>query len=390
MSQRREPGELYDYEKARKRRQRNYKIKQILWVLAIVLVLGIVLYLNDLLVSRNVTTQIGEFVESIGGSGYPVKRPGGTIIDTKPLGKNLAFMNDTNLYVYNPKGKRLLAVQQMSERSVMQTNAERILVYHQGDNQFRVYSSTGELFSKELEDGIIVGSMGQNGDIAIVSAARQFVAEINVFNRDFDWMMTVSASDHQVTAVDISPKGNQVIVGYATTSGGVLQSIVKSYDVATGLEEYEMPLSDQLVLDLHYQPDGGFSVLTDTQFVCYTPQGEVKGSYAYPAGYELRIVEEKQGKTLLYYRDNRTEQGEFVFLDGEAQPLATLGTTQRVLDVVISTRYIYILTGDKLLQYDKTFQLQQEMEILGAQVLECVQDTVYLFTKNTIEILEET
>ena len=351
-----------------------------------------ILYVNDWLVQKNATSQIGEFIDSIGGTGYPIRSPGGIIQTTDSLGRNLLVMNDTNLYVYNPKGKRILNVQQVSEHSVVKTNAERALLYHQGDRQFTVLSATTELHTQELEDGIVVADMGKGGDLVVVTAARQFTANIMVFDPDFKHVMTRrSTSDRQVSAVSISPKGEYIVVGDITTENGVIQSIITLYYAKSGEEVAHFTLPEQFVLDVRFQNEQSFSVLTDTQFSVYSLEsaqsGTSNGVYHVPAGYALEGFETNGLETLLFYGDKHSGREEIALLNSKAELLGLLPPTGTVKDVALSDKYLYILLSTGVERYNYDLEVLEFTETQGVVRMERVRDTVYLFTKDEIQVL---
>lgn len=387
-----EPRTPIDYEDARKKRQRAYKRKQFFLLLFIVLLVLTILYVNDWLVQKNATSQIGEFIDSIGGTGYPIRSPGGIIQTTDSLGRNLLVMNDTNLYVYNPKGKRILNVQQVSEHSVVKTNSDRALLYHQGDRRFTVLSATTELHTEELEDGIVVADMGKGGDLVVVTAARQFTANIMVFDPDFKHVMTRrSTSDRQVSAVSISPKGDYIVVGDITTDNGVIQSIITLYHSKNGEEIAYFTLPEQFVLDVKFQSEQSFSVLTDSQFSVYSLEsakaGTNNGVYHFPAGYALEGFETNGTETLLFHYDKHSGREEMALLNGKAELLGLLPPTEPVKDAVLSDKYLYILLPTGVERYNYDLEAVEFTETQGVVRMERVRDTIYLFTKDEIQEL---
>ena len=146
-----------NFDKLRKRRRLIENIKRLAFLALVLAVVGVVLFLNNLFIERGTSIRVSDFIETRGGPGFPVDFPGGIIRDIKPMGKNLAVLTDTNLYIYNDKGRSVANIQRMGDRTVMLTNQGRILSFDPGHRVYRMHTPSRS-DSGELENGVLAAN----------------------------------------------------------------------------------------------------------------------------------------------------------------------------------------------------------------------------------------
>lgn len=349
-------GKAVDFEKIRKRRQRATVFKRLLILSGVIILVGMAMFLNNILVEESVTTRFSDIIDSMGGSGYPIPVPGGLIRDVKSMGNNLAVLNDTSLYIYSPKGKTISNIQKMNDQSVVVTSSSRVLAFAIGNKTFAVHSRSKELFSKTLEYGVMTGDLNERGDFAIVAPVKQFSSKVTVYNKRFDEIYYWSTPEY-VTHVSLSPKGDMMAVCALRGQGGVLESLVYLFRFSEDKEQATVALTlpEQLVLELKFEEDDRVRLLTDRRYLVLDNKGREKYSYDF-AGTQILGAEFSDRRTLLHIHERDGKAQRLVLLDASLLEKASLEIDKTVLDIALSKDTAYVLTQDGVMAYDLNFE----------------------------------
>lgn len=376
-----------DFNKVRKRRQRTQTLKRLVILAAIFALIGGIVALNSFLIEQGITTQLSDWIGGMGGSGYPVPVPGGIIRDVKAAGNAMAVLNDTNLAIYTDKGKQSGNFQEMTGNTVLLAGDDRLLTFDVGAKQFAVHSRTKTLLKKDIEYGIFAGGMNQRGDYAIVSSSKQAICQINVYNKQLKEIYICYLTENLVGSVGISPSGKMMAAGWLSGNGGVLLSGVNVYlfsnqegPVAT------VELGDDLILDVRFFEDDRIGILTDRQYLVIGADGSEKYSYRY--GNRQLTAFEAEGRQMLLLCENReTRMSNVILLDAELKEKAVYETNDKITDIALAPRRVYLLTEKGVATYSQSFEPLGFEEALFATNLQLVKGRVYYLTREEIRVL---
>jgi hypothetical protein len=109
------------------------------------------------------------------------------------MGRNLALRNDTTLYIYSPKGKQLLSVQQLTEKSVAVAAKKRVLTYDYGGKKLAVHSAGKTLMTHQFEDMVLGADLGEGGEYAVITSPSHYISKVSAYNSSFQRCSTVFA-----------------------------------------------------------------------------------------------------------------------------------------------------------------------------------------------------
>lgn len=384
-----ENKQVVDFNKLRKKRQRATAVRRLLILAGLLVVVLLAVFLNTILVQESFTTRISDLVNGIGGSGYPVPLPGGVIRDVKSSGNNLAVLNDTNLYIYNAKGKQVGNFQKMTENTVLLTGSGRFLTYESQSQRYGVYSTSKTLHTQESEYGIITAGMNDRGDYAVVSSSKQAICEINVYNKQFDRIYWCTFAENIVHHVSLAPKGTLMAAGWINGQDGALYSGVKIFMLGSNEEQAAFDLPDRLILDLRFQEENRIAVLTDQDYLVADASGAVKHRYHF-GGRQVAAVEYDGKQTLLLLENRETRSGDAVLLGAELEELAAYSTQEKVLDMALTGKRIYLLQEDAIYTFDRQFHPVESgarIEVQHVSRIQSAGNSLYYLTGEEIRVL---
>lgn len=382
--------DIKDIAKERKKRQRKYRSRKIIGLLLIFLAIFIAAYLNDVLVKKNVPGYLSGVMDSLGGSGFPVSIPDGSVRAIDSVGKNLAVLKDSNLYVYNNKGKQLENIQRMSERTVMHTNKDRVFYYDIGSRDITLHGINSKVFETTMDDNIITGSLGENGEMAVVTWPPNYVAQVKVFREDSEEaFFTYSFSEKLVSNVAVSPKGKQLAIATLSSDGGLLDYNILLYSLENKEEKPEsINLENEIVIWMDYYQEDTIAILTDRGYYIFDKSGAHVNSYSFPSSFELVEFRCKQGQVFVMGKDTQTREYQCILLSNLAKELGNTYFDRRPTDIDIGDRYIYILTGNKILQCQNDFTVVESYPVENVERVYFLNGVLYTLTKREIDILD--
>lgn len=382
-------NQAVDFDKVRKRRQRIATLKRLLILAGVMLLVGVLLLANQIMVEEGITTTLSDFAESFGGSGFPVDLPGGVIHGVGNVGSNLTVLNDTNLYIYSPKGKILQNVQKMTEQGAAVPNSNRVLTFAVGDKDFAIHSLSRELHKGSLDYGILCGDMNERGDFALVSQIKQFAAKTIVYDKHFTEIYSWSSPEY-VTNVSLSPKGDMMAVSCISSDGGLLESQLYTFRFSEDKEQAEIALrlEDNLVLDVKFAEDDRIDVLTDKQYLRLNGIGEIKQTYDF-GGMQVLAMKKSERQTLLLFRTEDGKAYRLVLMDASLKEKSTLESKTQIKGMSLGKDTVYVLTSGGIGVYNSSFELKSKLNRRNISNIHLAGGRLYYLTPDEIHALTQ-
>lgn len=374
-----------DFNKIRKKRRRTQLLKRVGVLLGIALTLLVILSLNEMLVQEGILTRMRDFFGGLGGSGYPIPAPGGVMREVMAVEGDVAVLNDTNLYLYNHKGKELLNLQRMNDHTVALTAGGRILTYDLGGTKYRVHTRQSLLLEKEHDHAITSMALGERGDYAVVSSSKQYTAQVTVFTPRFEMAFQWS-SNEMVTGVALHPKGGKMVASSVGALEGVLRSAVYLFAFDSDKELAKVEFEDQLILWLAYLDDHHIGVLTDKSYYVLDEQGHHQAQFSFGGEHPVTLRCHK-GDMLLLCENTEARSQTLLLVDARGRELGKIQPQQKVRDMQVGSS-VYLLTDQEIIRLDKTLSPLAAAPITGVNRILLANQVLYGFNSEVIQVLD--
>ncbi len=374
-----------DFNKIRKKRKRTQLFKRMGVLLGLALILLVLLSLNDMLVQEGALTRMRDFFGGMGGSGYPIPAPGGVLREVMALDGDVAVLNDTNLYLYNKKGKELLNLQRMSDNTIALTAGGRILTYELGGTRYKIHTRQSLLLEGEHEHPITAMALGERGDYAVVSSSKQYAAQVTAYSPRFEMAFQWS-SNELVTGVALHPKGGGMAASSVGAWEGVLRSSIYFFAFNTDKELAKVDFTDQLILWMAYLGDNQIGVLTDKSYHILDGQGNLLAELSL-AGERPVALRSNKGELLLLCENPEARSQTLLLVDSKGKELGRLHPGQKVRDMQVGGS-VYLLTDDGIVRCDKTLSPVATSPITGVNRILLANQVLYGFTAEEIQMLD--
>ncbi len=268
-----------DMRKLRRKRKAKRTFKNLLFVFAVVLVVGIIyvtqdrwiVYLDGILERAEVNAEFGE--ASIAEGNYPIDISKKTNTAIGTLGNGWTLFADTEFYVYDHSGDISFSVQATYANPIITSAEKRTLIYDLGGYNFMVCNSKKQIFSKKLTNQILLGAVGADGSVAIVTSTDKYSSYLTVYDRNgseiFHW-----ADGNMITAIAIDDSGRGCLVSSSYALGGEFNSCVTALDFSSTEIQFKTSPVKALTFALGYSHDG-FWLIADDALYRFSREGDV-------------------------------------------------------------------------------------------------------------------
>jgi len=376
-----------DFEKIRKARRRGIFLRRLVILAAIMIGIFSIMSLNNLLVHWQFPTLANNFLQGFGGPGFPLQAPGGTLRDVKALGSDIVVLNDSNLHLYNRRGRELLNIQRISENTILLTTGNRMLTYSNGSPAFQIHFQNRLIFEAEHDNPIISAALGARGNYALVSSTMQFTSQVTVFTERFEQYFQWSSSE-LVAMVALNARGTEMAAGSIGASGGQFLSTVFlfAFDNTEVVRRLELP--GELILDLEYLSNDRIGIITDKGLrIMDAGTGMLINSYDISAG---RIaLARMSGEYILLLNENPEYRAQTVILlSAMGVELGRSEPETPVRDMQVGGGRVYVLTSGGVLRYGNGMNLTGEAQQTGIQRILLAGNALYYFTGDEIRVMD--
>ena len=272
-----------DMRKLRRKRRAKRNIKNVTFILVIIVIAGLI-YLSrdawldffDGILARSQASTVQNDGTLLGGN-YPIDISKKTNTAIGKIQRSWTLFADTTFYVYDPSGEVVYSEQAPYSNPIVEESDKRALIYDQGGYNFLVAGPRDEIYSKRLTDQILLGAIGPDGSVAIVTVNEKYASYLTIYDKSgseiYRW-----ADGTMITAVAISDNGKGCLVSSTYARGGTFRSVVTRLDFSsTEVSMQTIPL-ETLGFEVAYCSNG-FWLLGRDRIYRLNNDGGIETSY---------------------------------------------------------------------------------------------------------------
>lgn len=275
-----------DMRKLRRKRRTKRHLKNFAFILAVLMVTGLI-YLSrdawinyfDGILDRARTTSAVQNDGALAGGNYPIDISKKTNTDIGRMQRNWTLFADTTFYVYDSSGDIVYSAQAPYTNPIVEESDKRTLVYDQGGYNFMVLSSKKQIYTKRLTSQILLGAIGSDGSVAIVTANDKFASYLTVYDKNgseiYHW-----ADGTMITAAAVNSNGTGCLISSSYARGGTYRSVITQLSFSSTDVVMQTSELDTLGFAVDYCDDGIWLVGNDKLYRL-TESGEVAMTYFY-------------------------------------------------------------------------------------------------------------
>ena len=262
------------------------------------------------------------------------------------------------------------------QNPVVDTVGNAALVYDAGGQSLFVYRDRAEVFSLSLDDGqqLLAASMNSQGWLVVVSQESGYKGIVTVYDNTFSPQIQLHLSSRFVMDAVLSPDSKSLALLTLGLNDNAFESRVDFYQLNRTEEETEpdwtCPVGGDVILAMRWD-NSGIWALGETSLSILSTDGTVTGSCNYGDLYLKGFSLDGDGTAVLLlgkFRAGTSAELWVVNADGETQAL--LSIEEQVLSLSAASRYVALLTADRLDIYNQDLEVYSTLEgTQGAQTV---------------------
>jgi len=325
-----------------------------------------------------------------GNSDWPVNTGITDPLQIEELAGGFVALNTSDVAIYSAYGSRVRTMQPGYARPTLSVGAARFVLYNRGGTELQVESRTRNLYTKRFDNNLLLCAMSDNGMLAVVTESGRYTAELSVYDRNFEEILTWQMTEGTPISLSFAPDNRRLAVGSIAAQNGQIHSTVTMLDTGPGTAESPVYTATpgSTLLRLDWLADQYLMAVFDSYLAVIDPRtGQETDRYDY-GGASLQSVAPARQQTalLLTIRGGNN----LIVLDGtdHLTPLTEIPAGQASA-VTATSKELYLLTPSAVECYSfsgvQKWVRQTDTGASPLAVLDAAE--TLLFTGSTAEIL---
>lgn len=373
-------GDLTKYSKKKASHKRAFR-----GALFLLVILSVVL----IVINRSkITAPLKDAALDLDDGGFPIHLAGSPDYTLRSMGDNLCLLTDMYLSAYTLDGARISETQHGLQNPSMITNSKRALLYDVSGKELGLYSRTGNLYKKTLDDTIIFCALSGDERCAVVTTSARYVNTLYVFNGEGEQVFRYNSPLEKLMQAEFSDDGTELYVSTVSASNGDFSLKIIRFDLKNGESHvWERYIGSSLTYSLEYCGDGLYAVTESGAVLLDTETGEILKS----AGYSKTVTEILSSDKLrmTVFSDSASNGSVLTLYDGGLSASAS-AVIPGEIDIAVDSDKVYVLTSSEVIEYDSALTVVNTTEINGVySEIAASGGNVYLLGYNAIEKLSD-
>ena len=274
------------------------------------------------------------------------------------LSGGLSVASATGLSLYDKDGVETASIQASMSAPVLKTGGEIAMAYDTGGNTLEAASQkNGSVLHISSQKPILDADIASDGSICYLSSESGYRSVLYVYNSQQALIYRWLSSSQYFMRCTVSSGAKYAAAAALGQEDGMFQSSIVLF--RTDSEEIlrTIPIGNALIYDLHFLSGNALCVLCEDALYFYDLDGQCLGSYAFEDAYLKDYTLDGSGFVTLVMNLYKAGNRYTVLTVGyDGTVLGTLPTSEQILDISASGRYLALLTSGSLAIYDQNLK----------------------------------
>lgn len=350
-----EKGDLTKYSKKKASHKRAFR-----GALLLLVILSVILIVINW---DKITAPLKDAALDLDDGGFPIQLAGSPDYSLSTMGDNLCLLTDMYLTAYTLDGARISETQHGLQNPAMLTNDKRALLYDISGKELGLYSRTGNLYKKTLDDTIVFCALSSDERCAVVTTSARYVNTLYVFNGEGEQVFRYNSPLEKLMQAEFSDDGSELYVSTVSAANGELSLKIVRFDLKKAESSvWEKYIGSSLTYTLEYSGDGLYVVTENGAMLLDTETGEVLKSAAY--GKTITEILSTDKLRMTVFSDSASNGSVLTLYDKELNAAAS-AVVLGAIDIAAYGDRVYVLTSTEVIEYDSALAEVKTTEISG-------------------------
>lgn len=286
------------------------------------------------------------------GSDFPVYPIGGKIITSKSLSTNIFTLTDTNFLGYSKNGGEIINIQHGFDNPSVSFSPARNLIYNNKNKKYIITNFSSTLYSGELENEILLGTISRSGHYAFATKSTGFETQVEVYNKNYKLKYKWFSANEPVSNILLSNNGKRLAVVTSSATNGEIKSTLYllKYNSADPYFKYE--LSDYVYELKSYQ--NGFVAILSDKAIYYSWNSGEKLSKTFEDEKISFFKMNPDGDNIIVTNNGIITNRYKLYYFKKNKEIFSFEFNGFITDLSINDKKIYLLSNKKIIVLNKT------------------------------------
>lgn len=340
-----------DMRKLRRKKKTKRMIKNTIFICAVILIAAAIYITQDMWIGyldgilEKAQAQISRNDTAIAEGNFPLDISKKTNTAVTTLNNRWALFADTEFYVYTHDGDIEYSTQVPYSNPIISSSDKRTLIYDLGGYNFTLMSSKKQVYTKKLTDQILLGAVGADGTVAIVTSTDKYPSYLTVYDRNgseiYRW-----ANKDLITAVSLNDLGTGCIVSTVKAYGGEFLSTVIRLDFNSTEVAYKSETVKALAFAIEYTAEGGVWLVADNALYLFDSNGAQKQYYEYD--YNLAKYSVSKTECVLVFESIGANITNVTIFDHIGSAPKEVSYSEKINHIYVNDGSVYFVTDTQM------------------------------------------
>ncbi len=286
--------------------------------------------------------------------GFPVELPGSAGYTLNELGESFYLLTDTYIYTYHADGAQITNVQHGFQNPVSESNHKRVVVYDKNGKGFKLFSRTGEIYSKPMEDSIVFASIGNDDRCAVVTTSTRYSNYLYVYNGEGKQIFRWASPNYKIMQVEFSKDDKSIFVSALGAQNGELQQYIFRFDLGNAESHiWQTYIGSDISYELSCDSKSVYAITGGSCSRLDIETGELLSSGVFSN--TIHDIPRQDGAVCIVFSDPTSSGDVLTVYDDTLTDPKTLYIDKLTRACTDSGKY-YVLSGSQLRSYDGALQ----------------------------------
>lgn len=298
---------------------------------------------------------------------YPIAVNTESILDSDIIGENIVLLTTENVVVYSPNGKESFSQPHIYAKPGISVNGDKAVVFDRAGKGFMLLTDKKVVYEGQAENTIISAEYGENGNYALGTRSKTATSTLTVYNKNNNQLFQWNCAYESIVSIALSDNGKFAGVAVLGAENGELFTTVQFFGF-----DYKEPLSTQKIVgcapfELEFTTYNSLTLITDRGIYLIDKKEKAYQEIAkyYSSEFNSCDISSKNNFLVSVAKYGSENVFEILLYKPDGKLKTTISADYPIRNVVMSKKYIFALTEDKIIAYNLSGKVVSEITFKG-------------------------
>ncbi|MBO5064784.1 MAG: hypothetical protein J6D06_01575 [Clostridia bacterium] len=285
---------------------------------------------------------------------FPIAVSTESVLNSDIMGENIVLLTTENVVVYSPNGKEAFSQPHVFAKPGISVNGDKAIVFDRAGKGFMLLNQKKVVYEGQADNTIISAEYGKNGSYALGTRSKSATSSLAVYNKNHKQIFQWNCAYESIVSITLSDNGKFAGVAVLGAENGELFTTVQYFGF-----DYKEPLNTQKIVgcapfELEFTKYNLLTLVTDRGvYLIDKKEKEYKeiASY-YSSEFNSSDVSVKKNFLVAVAKYGSQNVFEILIYKPDGTLKTTISADYQIRNVVMSEKYVFTLTEDKVTVYN--------------------------------------